>query len=98
MKLRPLADNVVVDDPQADSGPAKTKSGFYLTENAAEMEKPMQGIVIAVGKDVKETKIGDEVLYTKYGPLAMEVEDRKVLFLKERDILAVIPKGKSDGK
>jgi len=76
----------------------KTKGGILLPETA-EKERPAQGRVIAVGPGKKndkgeliplEVKEGDKVLFTKYGPNEIKVEDTEYLIAKEEDILAVI--------
>ncbi|MFI5240347.1 MAG: co-chaperone GroES [Candidatus Saccharimonadia bacterium] len=85
MKLQPLADRVVAKPIEAET---KTASGFYLTETAK--EKPQIGEVLAVGKDVKEVSVGDKIVYTKYGPNEIKVDNQDMLLLKEEDILAVV--------
>ena len=65
MKLKPLADRVIVEPTAAET---KTNSGIIIRDTA--QEKPQRGKIVAVGKGTKETpmtvKIGDEVLYGKY--------------------------------
>jgi chaperonin GroES len=85
MKVQPLADRVVVKKVEAE---AKTSSGLLLPESAK--EKPQAGMVQAVGKDVKEVQVGDQVLYAKYGPTEVVVDGEELLLLKEEDVLAVI--------
>jgi len=77
---------------------AVTKSGIVLPDSA-EKEKPMQGTVIAVGpgklNDKGEripmsVKVGDKVLFKKYGPDEIEVEKKKYLVGDEDDILAIL--------
>ncbi len=63
MTLQPLADRVVAKPLEAQD---KTSSGFYVPDSAK--EKPQMGEVIAVGKEVKEVKVGDQVVYKQYGP------------------------------
>lgn len=97
IKLKPLGDRVVVEPVEQEE---KTPSGIILPETAK--EKPQEGIIIAVGPgrrdeageriemDVKE---GDRVLYAKYAGTEVKLEgDKKVLILKESDILAVVEK------
>ena len=76
----------------------KTKTGILLPETA-EKERPEQGKVIAVGpgKRTEEGKIipvsvkpGQKVLFTKYGPNEIKVDDKEYLIAKEEDILAII--------
>jgi len=77
----------------------KLKSGLYLPETA-DKERPEQGIVVAVGpgkfdEDGKKrmpmsVKKGDKVLFTKYGPNEIKVDDKEYLIAREEDILAII--------
>ena len=96
MKIIPLADRVVIE-PQKDSA-GKTKAGIYLPDTA-DKERPEQGKVISVGpgkmgEDGKRTpmsvKKGDMVLFTKYGPNEVKVDDKEYLIAREEDILAII--------
>lgn len=76
----------------------KTKTGILLPETA-EKEKPEQGKVIAVGSGKKtsagkiiplEVKKGDIVLFTKYGPNEVKINDKEYLIAREEDILAIL--------
>jgi chaperonin GroES len=76
----------------------KTKSGIVLPETA-EKERPMMGKVIAVGPGKRNennqvqsmsVKVGDTVLFKKYGPDEVEIERKKYLVADEDDILAII--------
>ena len=76
----------------------KTKTGILLPESA-EKEKPEQGKVVAVGPGRKteegkiiplEVKPGQKVLFTKYGPTEIKVNNKRYLIAKEEDILAII--------
>lgn len=84
-KLKPLGDKLVVERVAAVS---KTAGGIVIPDTAK--EKPEQGRVIAVGKDVKEVKQGDEVLFGKYATTEVKVDGKEYLLVKEEDILAVI--------
>jgi len=95
MQIKPLADHVLIEPLKEEQ---KTKTGILLPETA-EQEKSEQGTVIAVGpgkkgKDGKiiplEVKVGDLVLFTKYGPNEVKVEGKEYLILKEQEILAII--------
>lgn len=83
--LQPLADYVVT---VADEAEPKTASGLYLPENAA--EKPKTAKVVAVGKDVKQVKIGDRVVYKSYSITDIKVNKEEYILVKEEDILAVV--------
>lgn len=92
-KLTPLGDRVVVKpEPQEE----KTRSGIVLPDTAK--EKPSEGTVVAVGagrildngqKVPSEVKIGDKIIYSKYGGTEVKIEDEEYIILQERDILAV---------
>ena len=91
-KLQPMADRVVVKPMEKEE---KTKSGIYLPDTAK--EKPQEGEVVAVGpgrlsEDGKrvamDVKVGDVVLYAKYGGTEIKVDDEEMIILRESDILA----------
>ena len=92
MSLKPLGDRVVVEVVEEDE---VTASGIVLPDSAK--EKPQRGKVIAVGagqvengtRVELEVKVGDEVLYSKYGGTEVKVEGDEYLILRESDILAV---------
>ena len=93
MNLKPLGDRVVVRAVESEQ---TTKSGIVLPDTA--QEKPQEGEVIAVGsgkyEDGKkvdlEVKVGDKIIYSKYGPTEVKVEGEEYLILSEKDILAII--------
>lgn len=93
MKLRPLGDRVVVKPGEKEE---KTKSGIVLPDTAK--EKPQEGEVVAVGsgkyedgqKIPLEVKVGDKVIYSKYGGTEVKVDGEEYLILSERDILAIV--------
>ncbi|MBI4137649.1 MAG: co-chaperone GroES [Candidatus Sungbacteria bacterium] len=97
MKIVPLADRVVIEPAKKEEG-GKTKSGIYLPDTA-DKERPEQGTVIAVGPgkmtdDAKRiplsVKKGDVVLFTKYGPNEVKVDEKEYLIAREEDILAIL--------
>lgn len=83
--LQPLADYVVVE---ADEVEKKTASGIYLSEAAA--EKPKTAKVLAVGKDVKQVKAGDRVIYGGYSNTDVKIEGKEYLLIKEENIYATV--------
>ncbi|MGD9115777.1 MAG: co-chaperone GroES [Dehalococcoidia bacterium] len=92
LKLQPLGDRLVVKPME---GEEKTKGGIILPDTAK--EKPQEGKVLAVGpgrlsEDGKriamEVKVGDVVLYVKYGGTEIKVEGEELMVLREGDILA----------
>jgi len=84
-QIKPLGDRVLLKRVEALE---KTKSGIFLPDTAK--EKPEQGLVTAVGANVKEVKKGDTVLFSKYSPTEVKVDNEDYLIVKEEDILAVI--------
>ena len=95
MHIKPLSDHILIEPIKNEE---KTKTGILLPDTA-EKEKPEQGKIIAVGPGRKdktgkfislEVKVGDKVLFTKYGPNEIKVEDKEYLIAKEEDILAII--------
>ncbi len=87
MNLQPLADRIVMEQLDAEE---KTASGIVLPDSAK--EKPKMAKVLAVGKEVKEVKAGDTVLYKSYGPDDVKVDGKDYLIGKEEDLLAVVKK------
>jgi len=93
MKLKPLGDKVVVRPSATEE---KTKSGIVLPETAK--EKPQEGEILAVGsgkteegkKIPLEVKVGDKVIYSKYGGTEVKVNGEDLLILSESDILAIV--------
>jgi chaperonin GroES len=91
-KLQPLADRVLVKPMEKEE---KTKSGIYIPDTAK--EKPQEGEIIAVGPgkmtdDGKripmDLKVGDRVIYAKYGGTEIKIDDEEMMILRESDILA----------
>ena len=94
MKLKPLADRVIVRQSDAEE---KTKSGIVLPDSAK--EKPTKGKVISVGPGKLDDKgkpmeigvrTGDTVYYGKYSGTEIEVNTEKFVILRESDILGVL--------
>ena len=65
----------------------RNSGGIYVPDSAK--EKPQRGTVQAVGKDVKNLKVGDQVLFDKYSGSKLKLQDEDCLILKEEDILGV---------
>jgi chaperonin GroES len=96
MKIRPLSDRLVVRRTQEEE---KTKGGIIIPDTAK--EKPLEGVVVAVGSgkvlkngksmplDVKE---GDRVLFGKYSGTEVKVEGEELVLLNQDDVLAVFTK------
>ncbi|HEV7455092.1 MAG TPA: co-chaperone GroES [Candidatus Saccharimonadales bacterium] len=85
VNIHPLGDFVVAEPEEA---PSKTASGLYLPEKST--EKPKVAKVVAVGKDAKQLKIGDRILYKSYGPTEVKVDGKEYLLVKEEDVLATL--------
>ncbi|HEY4497782.1 MAG: co-chaperone GroES [Candidatus Lloydbacteria bacterium RIFCSPHIGHO2_02_FULL_50_13] len=98
VKIKPLGDRVLVEPLSDEERAKKTKYGIVIPDTA-DKEKPQEGIVVAVGpgKTLESGKVaplpvkkGDRVLFSKYGPSEIKVDDKEYLIAKEEDILAII--------
>lgn len=89
LNIKPLADRVIIEPALAEE---KTASGIIIPDTAK--EKPQKGLVVAVGKGLKDepmtVKIGDEVIYGKYAGTEVSLEGKDYLIMKESDIYAII--------
>lgn len=83
--LHPLADWVVAEQEEAET---KTASGLYLPDKAT--EKPKVAKVIKVGKNVKEIKIGDRIVYKSYSTNEVKINDKEYILVKEEDVIATV--------
>lgn len=83
--LQPLADYIVA---QAEEAETKTASGLYLPEKAA--EKPKTVKVLAVGKDAKQVKAGDRIVYKSFSSTEVKVGNDEYVLVKEEDVLAIV--------
>ena len=83
--IKPLADYVVV---QQDEPETKTASGIYLPTQA--QEKPKVAKVLAVGKDVKEVKVGDRIIYGGYSNTEIKQDGKEYILIKEENIYAKV--------
>jgi chaperonin GroES len=95
LKLRPLGDRVIVEPTERE----ETFAGGALVLPETAKEKPQQGEILAVGpgrlddsgkRVAMEVQTGDQVLFAKYAGTEIKLEGKKVLILKETDILAVV--------
>lgn len=93
MKVTPLFDNVLIEPLEAED---KTASGILLPDNAK--EKPQMGKVIAVGKGKMGpkgdthpmvVKVGDTVMYKKWGGNEVKVNGKDMVLVSQEDILAI---------
>ncbi len=93
IKLAPLADRLVVKPSEKEE---VTKGGIFLPDTAK--EKPQEGKVLAVGpgrlsddgkiRIAMDVKVGDIVIYSKYGGAEIKIDDEELIILRESDILA----------
>lgn len=91
--LKPLGDRVVIKVLEAEE---KTSGGIILPDTAK--DKPQEGEIVAVGtgrlldsgeRVAPEVKVGDRVIFSKYGGTEVKVEDKEYLIIRESDLLAV---------
>jgi chaperonin GroES len=94
MKIQPLHDRIVVEAAQKEE---KTASGIILPDTA--QEKPQRGKVLAVGPGKRldsgqlaamDVKVGDTVMYGKYGGTEVTVEGKDYVILRADDVLAIV--------
>ena len=89
MQLKPFEDRVLIEPEEVEE--SKSKGGIILPDTAK--EKPRRGKIVEVGTDEELTekiKVGDTVVYAKFGGDEIEFEDKKYLTLSKSDILAII--------
>jgi chaperonin GroES len=96
MKIRPLQDRVIVKRIEEEG---KTKGGIIIPDTAK--EKPMEGLVISVGKGktaddgrlIKpDVKAGDRILFGKYSGTEVKIDGDELLIMREDDILGILEK------
>jgi len=89
VSIKPLADRVVVTPAPAEE---RTASGLFIPDTAK--EKPQKGQVVAAGPGKKDepmtVKVGDQVLYGKYGGTELTIEGTDYLIMRESDIYAIV--------
>lgn len=83
--IKPLADRIVATKQEAA---AKTASGLYLPDSAK--EKSAIAEVVAVGKEVKEVKVGAKIVYKEYSTTEVKLDGKEYLLVREEDVLATI--------
>lgn len=96
MKMRPLHDRVIVKRLEEE----RTSPGGIVIPDSA-TEKPIQGKILAVGKgkilengSVRplDVKVGDKILFGKYGGTEVKIDGEELLVMREEDVMAVIEK------
>ena len=83
--VQPLGDNIVA---QAIEAATKTASGLYIPGGA--QEKPKVVKVVAVGKAVKDVKVGDQIIFKGYSQTEIKVEGTDYVIVKEEDVIATV--------
>lgn len=94
-KIKPMDDRLLVEPVEED---LKTVSGIVLPDSHSK-ERPQKGRVLAVGpgkllengqRVPMTVKVGDTVLYSKYGPTEVKIEGKEIFFVEESSVLAVV--------
>ena len=94
-KIIPLGDRVLVRTIEADT---KTKSGIIIPDTVSK-ERPEQGVVVAVGEGrttdegkiiPSSVKVGDVIIFSKYGPDEVKIDNEEYYILSESNILAIV--------
>ncbi|MHA1539838.1 MAG: co-chaperone GroES [Alphaproteobacteria bacterium] len=94
MNFRPLGSRVVIERVEEDD---KTAGGIIIPDSAK--EKPAQGKVLAVGAGERddsgavqplEVKVGDIVLFVKWGGTEVKIDSKELLIVKESELLGII--------
>lgn len=102
MKIKPLADRIVVERIEQES---KTAGGIIIPDNAK--EKPKQGKVLAVGAGAKDESgkripvdvaVGDIVLFTQWAGSEIKLDGKDYLVMKESDVIGIIEEAKAGKK
>lgn len=96
MKLKPLGSRVVVEPLEQEE---VTAGGIVLPETAK--EKPQKGLVLSVGagdrddsgkRIAMDVAVGDTVLFAKYAGTEIKIDNKKILIMRESDLLAIVEK------
>lgn len=94
LKFRPLHDRIVVEPIAQDE---KTLGGIIIPDTAK--EKPVRGMVMAVGSGARDknnnlvpldVKVGDTVLYGKWGGTEVKIDGKELVIMKESDVMGII--------
>ncbi|MCI1219034.1 MAG: co-chaperone GroES [Bifidobacterium sp.] len=94
ISLTPLEDKIIVKQAEAET---QTASGLFIPDNAK--EKPQQGEILAIGPGRRDddgkrvpmdVKVGDKVLYSKYGGTEVSYKGEDYLIVSSRDVLAIL--------
>ena len=97
LNIKPLGHRILIEPLGEDEKEGRTKSGIVIPDTAK--ERPEEGRVAAVGEGRRtddgklvpmSVKVGQRVLFSKYGPNELKIDDKEYLIAKEEDILAII--------
>lgn len=95
LNLRPLGDRVLIEPVEQE----ETFAGGQLILPETAKEKPQQGMILAAGEGRRDedgeriamdVKVGDRVLFAKYAGTEIKIDGKKLLIMKESDILAIV--------
>jgi len=93
MKLKPIADNIIVERLEAE----EEKGGIIIPDSAK--DKPKQGKVVAVGKGKRDkdgkliamnVKKGDKIVFTSYAGTDVEIDRKEYVIMREEDVLGIL--------
>lgn len=94
-KIQPVNDYILIEPEKAEE---KTASGIFIPDTA-DKEKPQKAKVVAVGpgklgedgkREELSVKVGDTILYSKYGPTEVKLNQDEYFFIQDSDVIAVI--------
>lgn len=94
INFKPLGDRIVVEATKKEE---KTAGGVYLPDSAK--EKPMEGVVLAVGKGARdaqgnlitmELSVGDKIVFGKWAGTEVKIDGKEYLIMKESDVMGVL--------
>lgn len=89
MTIKPLGDRVLIEPAKAEE---VTAAGIIIPDSAK--EKPLKGVVVACGNGTKDeemlVKESDVVLYGKYAGTEIDVDGKKMLMMRQSDIMAIV--------
>jgi chaperonin GroES len=91
--LKPLGERLLVEYHEPET---KTAGGIYIPDSAK--ERPQEGVVLAVGKDVQEVKEGDRIIFGKYSPDKIVMNGVEYAVIKEDDVMGILVSDKPKKK
>lgn len=82
--MRVIFNNILIERAKEDE---VTKGGIFIPEVGK--ERPAEGIVLEIGKDVEEVKKGDSIYFGKFTGVEIEVDGKTLLVIKEKDVFGI---------